>query len=205
MRPRSIRFFEMLGWTAAGLGVLRVLIAIILMAGTRPSPPASAWIGQIFLLLLFGLIAVVATMVSHKRHDVARGAFYVIAAMTVLALPGPGSVGVWAGSLAVLFYIIDVLTIGALLGAGIALFQPEAAAHMVPGGIKTATAAGWGQPGVSGGAGYPPQQGGYPGTTPPGGPAQPVWHDTPSQGVGAPAQPAAQPGQQPPYPPPPNP
>ena len=200
MRPRSINFFEMLGFTAAGLGVLRVLIALIMMGSTRPAPLASQWFGQFFLLLLFVGIAAVTWMVSRKRHDVARGAFYVVAAMTGLALlQGFGSLGTWEGSLGILFNIIDLLTFGALLGAGIALYRPEAAAHMVPGGIKTSPTPGgnWGNPGAGAGQGYPPV-GGYPPAVPPAqgsgygthGAADqtssPVWHDSPTQGVGYP-------------------
>jgi hypothetical protein len=203
MRPRSIAYFEMLGWTATGLGVLRVLIAIIMMASARPAPPASLWFGQVFLLLLFAGIGVVTFLVSKKRHDVARGAFYVFAVMAVIASFGLGDGGAWIGSLAALLSIIDVLTIGALLGAGIALFQPEAAAHMVPGGIRTPTAPAWGQPGLPGGAGYPPP-GAYPGGVATGGQSQPVWQEPPAQSMATPGQPGPQPGQQPPYQPPPS-
>lgn len=202
MRPRSINFFEIFGFAAAGLGILRVLVAIIQMAGTR-GLSASHWFYQIFMLLLFAGVALTVFMAARKRHDVMRAGFYVVAVMTVLALMrGFADGAVWVGSLGVLFDIIDLLVFGALLAAGIALWQREAAEHMVPGGIKTPGApGGWGQPG----AGYPPQ-GGYPPAV--GGQPQPAWPDATSQGVGYPPQQGAnpaQPGQQPPYQPPHNP
>lgn len=210
MQPRSIKLFEIAGLTAAGLGLVRVLIGIIMIASARPAPGAGVWLTQVFLLLLFVGVGLVTLLASRKRHDVGRGAYYVIAAMTILALwQGFGDgVPVRDSSLVALISFLDLLVFGALLGGAIALWQPEAAAHMVPGGIKAPAAPAWGQPG------YPPQ-GGYPPAGVPGA-SQPVWHDSPTQGVGyPPAGAAPQPGQpgqpvhpqqpgQPPYQPPPG-
>ena len=198
MRPKSINLFEIFGWTAAGLGILSVLVAIIQLSGVR-NLGASPYLYQFFLLLLFAGLGAAAFMAARKRHDLARAAFFVFAAVIAVALlMRVDEIDVWRGSLIVLFNVLDLLIIGALIAAAIALLDRQAAGWMVPGGIRTPAAPlGWSAPpGSSTGPGYP-QSGGFP-PVPPAmghpaggasggtGQASPsIWHDSPTQVVGS--------------------
>ena len=72
-----------------------MLIAVIQLSGVR-NVGATPYLLQLFLFLLFAGLGTATALVARKRHDVARGGFFVFAAMIALIFPWLTRAGEWA-------------------------------------------------------------------------------------------------------------
>ncbi len=203
MRPKSINLFEKLGWGASALGGVTVFVMFIQALTQRVVTGAAPYFLMLFVLLLFGALAFVTYYGSRRRHDLGRWGFSVCAAViAVLLVTRINDLGRGGEGMALLYLVLDMVTLAAMMGATIFLLQPDSHGWFALGPIQPAprpvaqpSYLGYGapphtqypgQPGQPGQPGYPPQD--YP---PQPGYSQPVYPPQPYP----PAQ--AQPG----YPP----
>lgn len=187
MQPRSINLFEKLGWGASALGGVTVFVMFIQALTQRFATSAGFFFLMLFVLLLFGALAVTTFYGSRRRHDVGRWGFIVCAAViAVLLVTRINGLGATGEGMALLYLLLDILTLATMMSATIALLQPESQAWFALGPIQPAPKP-IGQPYPGYGAPPHPQ---YPGQ--PGQPAQP----------GQPGYPPQDYSQQPGYPPP---
>ena len=201
MRPKSINLFEKLGWGASALGGVTVFVMFIQALTPRVVTGAAPYFLMLFVLLLFGALALVTYYGSRRRHELGRWGFIVCAAViAVLLVSRINGLGSGGEGMALLYLVLDIATLAAMMGATIFLLQPDSQGWFALGPIQPAPRPvaqppypGYGAPphtqypGQPGQPGYPPQdysqQPGY---------SQPVYPPAPPY---PPAQ--GQPGQPP--------
>jgi len=217
MRPKSINLFEKLGWGASALGGVTVFVMFIQALTQRVVTGAAPYFLMLFVLLLFGALALVTYYGSRRRHELGRWGFIVCAAViAVLLVTRINGLGSGGEGMALLYLVLDMATLAAMMGATIFLLQPDSQGWFALGPIQPAPKPiaqpypGYGAPphtqypGQPGQPAYPPQDysqaPGYSQPVYP--PAQPY----PPQAQGQPGHPpeGAPPGTQPPPGPPPQ-
>ena len=180
MRPKTINQFEKLGWGAAALGSVSVFVMFIQALSQRVTGAAGFFL-MIFVLLLFGALALAVYYASRRRHDLGRWGFVVCATVVAILLVSRiNGLGAGGEGMALLYLILDMATLAGLMGATILLLQPESQAWFALGPIIPAP-----RP-----AAQPPYPGygAPPHTQYPGQPGQPVY---PPQDYSQPVYPPA--------------
>lgn len=163
MRPNSVKWFEILAWTACGAAIIYLLHALIVFSSYGVNLRGSALTGLIVITVLTIAAGLTSFMATRKRSGAARWIFVAVAVIFALL---QGYALIRAGGLIQAIQLILLLVqVGALIGAIVFAAMPTTSAW-----FRGQHAGAYPPyPGHQGGfpphGGYPPQPhlpGGYP-------------------------------------------
>ena len=147
MKPKSVKLFQILGWSAVGVIGLLLLISLVFLGQYARYVPATVWLTFVLQLAILAGLAVSVILVSQRRNAVGRGIYVGLAGLFLLLQLVDLAI---SGRTNAIGLLILVVLLGLLISSSIFLFQPDTNAWLAQGPLARPA-----RP-----MGYPPQPGG---------------------------------------------